>query len=1740
MALRVVFTSILILVLTSVFAQGVFTSTGGTTNWNATTSWTLNSGTDADGIPDSNDNVTIATGHSIDVNVNSACNNLGFAGTGNLNFPTNTRTLAVSGNVIMNGNSSITGNNNNRILTVAGDFTIPSGQIGSIGGVRVTQVVTSTLHLFGTMTPTDNTGTKTFGNAIFYNGCVIDASVTEGITIAGNLSIQPTSPGLHAKIGRVSITVTGTTTVIDQGYLEFTNSNSGTKTFNNTITVIAGGTWDNTIGEDPVVNCSIVNNGLWPAPTGGNGRYDVLVAGTYTYTGNTEIIMTRLNINSASTVTNLGALRLTKTGATDALTVNSNGVFNNGNGVAAAYLTFISTTISVSVGGGTSAVNFANNNNTVEYAAVAAQTVHPTTYFNLKVSNGFVKTINGAAAANGNVTIADNTTLDVSGGTDLSGTGTLIMNDGGLFRISSAGTVPALTGTPNTLDPNSTIEFYRAGTQTAASSANFPYQNVLISGNAGSAVNTSAVTAIQGNLSFTNAGSMNTNAVMAVTGNLSYASSASTTLSNNISVGSFAISSGTWVYSNRVITINGDNGEWTVSGAPVITSSGTSEVVFTTGINQQIAGTVSPSFTALTINNSNDVTLSIATATVSTTLNLTSGRLITGTNVVDVGTGAVNRASGFVEGNLRKTMPVGTTTKTFEVGTNTEYTPASLTTTSVTTQGSLTVRSNSGDHPEINSGLIEPNNTVNRYWSVTNTGIVFSAFSTGQISAIFNFVGTDKDAAVDNSAIIKWYNNTSLTWAGTNQFDELTEQNPVMTVSTNVITTVSNFAVLNPTQLPTGQRVDFQIGEKIDPTNVFNRLTGANNWNNKATWIQQRTGVISLTSGSATITGSSTNFQAELVVNDLIMLISTPGVVYTVTAIDPTLQQITVSPAPSLTTSGGYGRQYIPGINSPTSNVDAVVIGNNNIVDVATTITLDINAKILTLDIGSTALTTVHALTHQNSTRDLNVLANVSVNQPGASVTNAWNINAGTATVAGDVTIGSTNSNTITRVASVVITTGTANFSNIKFRTGASAGGNREDQARLDMSGGNGTLNISGAITFSSNRGRLASSATSTINFNRTVSGQSIVIPSNTAPATWAYNNINVSNTSTSGASIAFTVSATNVTGDLRVQPNANLKVAAFNIVGGATKTFELGAGSTFEMTSNNGGGIGGFPSGFGTFTIAPSSTVFYNQIGATNPWPISNQAYGNLVVGQNGSGRNFRIANTTTTVSGNLTIGDGTTAPTLLGQATGTLTVVGNILINSLATLDATNISAINVGGNWTRDGIFTPGTNQVTFNSPAANTLQLISGTAAQSFYDLRLNTSAASDEVRIGDNTTVTNTLTLTQGELNLNSNTLSITRSATSAIARTSGYIKSENSTAPYGSVKWTTGTTSGAFVFPFGKSSTEFIPFTYNITTPGAPATGTLTAATYPTVAANTPLPTSVNNLNGTTGGLSVADRFWMLTFANYTTTRPTATATFTILNSEVASVSPVPSDPLDELVAQRWNPANYWDPAVSSPAQVYTVGAPAANTSQVVLTGFQNNNTYEAWTLANKTAPLPIELVSFEAKANEGDVDLNWKTASELNNDYFTIERSTGSEKFEDVTRVKGAGTKQTESIYFSKDANPAFGLSYYRLKQTDFDGTVTVSKVVSVEVASENVWRTYPNPSDGAMLKIKMTSNESGREAFVGLKDVNGKDVMTQTSLVDESNLVTVEPSQKLSPGMYIVTIAVDNKISRQKLIVK
>lgn len=132
------------------------------------------------------------------------------------------------------------------------------------------------------------------------------------------------------------------------------------------------------------------------------------------------------------------------------------------------------------------------------------------------------------------------------------------------------------------------------------------------------------------------------------------------------------------------------------------------------------------------------------------------------------------------------------------------------------------------------------------------------------------------------------------------------------------------------------------------------------------------------------------------------------------------------------------------------------------------------------------------------------------------------------------------------------------------------------------------------------------------------------------------------------------------------------------------------------------------------------------------------------------------------------------------------------------------------------------------------------------------------------------------------------------------------------------------------------------------------------------------------------------------------------------------------------------------------------------------VTAIANNLRFTLGTINSTQTPLPVSLVSFSAKLLDNyQVRLNWQTASEINNDYFTVEKSTDASQWEEVLHINGAGNSTNLLTYSATDDHPFSGTSYYRLKQTDFDGQFSYSQIRAVNKnEKEELVRIYPNPA--------------------------------------------------------------------------
>jgi hypothetical protein len=186
---------------------------------------------------------------------------------------------------------------------------------------------------------------------------------------------------------------------------------------------------------------------------------------------------------------------------------------------------------------------------------------------------------------------------------------------------------------------------------------------------------------------------------------------------------------------------------------------------------------------------------------------------------------------------------------------------------------------------------------------------------------------------------------------------------------------------------------------------------------------------------------------------------------------------------------------------------------------------------------------------------------------------------------------------------------------------------------------------------------------------------------------------------------------------------------------------------------------------------------------------------------------------------------------------------------------------------------------------------------------------------------------------------------------------------------------------------------------------------------------------------------------------------------------------------------------------------------------------------------ASMFAATPAQMVNVQVSQNGTFADLSWETVTEVNNDYFVVERSTDSITFNQIGTKQGAGTTSNYSYYsFTDSTIVPDQIYYYRLKQVDFGGQSSYSSVVSYMYSTTEINNMeyhniaislYPNPSESS-ITIEFTRNIPSVENKIRIYDIKGqllinKKVITEKSMIDIS---------KLSAGTYIYEIITGSEL--------
>ncbi|MBP7260458.1 MAG: T9SS type A sorting domain-containing protein [Bacteroidia bacterium] len=222
-----------------------------------------------------------------------------------------------------------------------------------------------------------------------------------------------------------------------------------------------------------------------------------------------------------------------------------------------------------------------------------------------------------------------------------------------------------------------------------------------------------------------------------------------------------------------------------------------------------------------------------------------------------------------------------------------------------------------------------------------------------------------------------------------------------------------------------------------------------------------------------------------------------------------------------------------------------------------------------------------------------------------------------------------------------------------------------------------------------------------------------------------------------------------------------------------------------------------------------------------------------------------------------------------------------------------------------------------------------------------------------------------------------------------------------------------------------------------------------------------------------------ANEFWILDRTN-------GTSNVTVTLSWNSARSGNITDTSDLLVT-RWNGTQWVNHGKAS----FT-----GNTSEGTITTSSAITSFSPFTLGSFSGvnALPVELINFTAHQQRNSVELNWSTATEINNDYFEVERAANITDFTAIGKVNGHGNSIELLHYTFIDNSPLSGISYYRLKQVDFDGTVHYSSIQPINNMQIEIKNVYPNPAS-EVLNIE-TSEEMNHLSSITVYNLLGQKV--------------------------------------------
>ena len=632
-------------------------------------------------------------------------------------------------------------------LTGAGTLNTNAGTTLTVGGI-----VAGTGNLTAS-----GTGTIVLPATNTYSGTT---TVSAGVVRVQNATSLGTTAGGTSVASGAAIEIDGTGLVIAEPVTSLIGTGVGgagaihnlanDNTWSGAIALGAGGARVNSDGGTLTLSGGVTGN-TRPLTVGGTGNTLIsgviaTTTGTLTKDGSGTLTLAAADTYTGATTVSAGVVRVQNSGSLGAgggsTTVAAGAAIEiDGTGLTLAE----SATISGTGIAGTGAIRNLANDNTWSGAIT------------LGAGGARVNSDGGTLTLGGN--IGGNTqplTVGGAGNTLIGGvigttTGTLTKDGAGTLTLAAANTYRgATTVSAGTIALGATNGIGASSAVTVAGGATLDlagYSDTIGSLAGVGLVTSSAPGAVTLTAGGDNTSTTFSGVLSSGSGAVSLAKAGSGTLdlsSATVSISGLTIAKGSLVgpiSSPLVLT-----GDWTNNASTGAFVAGTGTVTLSGPTGQAVGGTFATTFYDLAIADPVGVSLG-NDITISDVLTLGGGIVTTGPHVVTVATGgSLSLTSGWVAGNLRKSVPLGASSTVYEIGDATTYTPLTVTFPSVTTAGTLTVSTTAGDHPALAASTIDPTMSVNRYWTLTNGGIAFTTYD-----ATFTYAASDLDAGADTT-----------------------------------------------------------------------------------------------------------------------------------------------------------------------------------------------------------------------------------------------------------------------------------------------------------------------------------------------------------------------------------------------------------------------------------------------------------------------------------------------------------------------------------------------------------------------------------------------------------------------------------------------------------------------------------------------------------------------------------------------------------------------------------------------------------------------------------------------------------------------------------------------------------------------------------------------------------------------------------------------------------------------------